>query len=41
MALTSNGYTAAALSDDELRSFADIEFSLDFAAEGSRTPGVA
>jgi radical SAM protein with 4Fe4S-binding SPASM domain len=33
IALTSNGYTAAVLSDDELRSFADIEFSLDFATE--------
>jgi radical SAM protein with 4Fe4S-binding SPASM domain len=32
-ALTSNGYTAAVLSDDELRSFADLEFSLDFATE--------
>jgi radical SAM protein with 4Fe4S-binding SPASM domain len=33
IALTSNGYTAAALSDDELRAFADLEFSLDFATE--------
>jgi radical SAM protein with 4Fe4S-binding SPASM domain len=33
IALTSNGYTAAVLSDDELRSFADLEFSLDFATE--------
>jgi radical SAM protein with 4Fe4S-binding SPASM domain len=33
IALTSNGYTAAALTDDDLRSFADIEFSLDFATE--------
>ena len=33
IALTSNGYTAAILSDDELRSFADLEFSLDFATE--------
>jgi radical SAM protein with 4Fe4S-binding SPASM domain len=31
--LTSNGYTASILSDDELRSFADLEFSLDFATE--------
>jgi radical SAM protein with 4Fe4S-binding SPASM domain len=33
IALTSNGYTVAVLSDDELRSFADLEFSLDFATE--------
>ncbi len=33
VALTSNGYTAAVLNDDELRSFADVEFSLDFATE--------
>jgi radical SAM protein with 4Fe4S-binding SPASM domain len=33
IALTSNGYSAAVLSDDELRSFADLEFSLDFATE--------
>jgi radical SAM protein with 4Fe4S-binding SPASM domain len=33
IALTSNGYTAAVLSDDELRTFADLEFSLDFATE--------
>ena len=32
-ALTSNGYTAAALSDDEMRSLADLELSLDFATE--------
>jgi hypothetical protein len=31
--LTSNRYTAAALSDDGLRSFAYIELRLDFAAE--------
>jgi radical SAM protein with 4Fe4S-binding SPASM domain len=33
LALTSNGHTAALLSDDELRSFGDLEFSLDFATE--------
>jgi radical SAM protein with 4Fe4S-binding SPASM domain len=33
IALTSNGYSAAVLSDDELRFFADLEFSLDFATE--------
>jgi radical SAM protein with 4Fe4S-binding SPASM domain len=32
-ALTSNGHTAAVLSDDELGAFADLEFSLDFATE--------
>src|SRR6516225_9288829 len=29
LALTSNGYTAAVLSEEELCSFADLEFSLD------------
>ncbi|MBV8359579.1 MAG: radical SAM protein [Deltaproteobacteria bacterium] len=33
IALTSNGYTAAVLRDDELCCFADLEFSLDFATE--------
>jgi radical SAM protein with 4Fe4S-binding SPASM domain len=33
IALTSNGHSAAILSDDELCSFADLEFSLDFATE--------
>jgi radical SAM protein with 4Fe4S-binding SPASM domain len=33
MALTSNGYTAAVLGDDDLRCFTDLEFSLDFATE--------
>ncbi len=36
IALTSNGYTAAVLSDDELSSFADLEFSLDFATEAEQ-----
>src|SRR5215469_1639780 len=31
IALTSNGYTSSVLSDEELRAFADLEFSLDFA----------
>ena len=33
LALTSNGYTAAVLSENELHSFSDLEFSLDFATE--------
>jgi radical SAM protein with 4Fe4S-binding SPASM domain len=33
IALTSNGFTASVLSDDEVRSFTDLEFSLDFATE--------
>jgi radical SAM protein with 4Fe4S-binding SPASM domain len=33
IALTSNGYTVSILSDEELRSFSDLEFSLDFASE--------
>ena len=31
IALTSNGYSTAVLSDEELGAFADVEFSLDFA----------
>src|ERR1700741_5125263 len=30
LTITSNGHSAAVLSDDELRSFHDIEFSLDY-----------
>ena len=33
VALTSNGYSTAVVSDEELRAFADVEFSLDFATE--------
>lgn len=33
IALTSNGYSTTVLSDEELRAFADVEFSLDFATE--------
>lgn len=33
IALTSNGYTAAALNDEELGWLTDLEFSLDFATE--------
>jgi len=33
IALTSNGYTASVLTDDELSAFSDLEFSLDFANE--------
>ena len=36
IALTSNGYSTAVLSDEELRAFADVEFSLDFATEGEQ-----
>jgi radical SAM protein with 4Fe4S-binding SPASM domain len=36
IALTSNGYSAAVLTDDELRALADIEFSLDFATESEQ-----
>ena len=30
LTITSNGYSAAVLTDDELRCFADVEFSLDY-----------
>jgi radical SAM protein with 4Fe4S-binding SPASM domain len=33
LTITSNGHSAAVLSDDELRAFHDIEFSLDYATE--------
>src|SRR5271154_5250136 len=33
LTITSNGHSAAVLTDDELRAFHDIEFSLDYATE--------
>jgi radical SAM protein with 4Fe4S-binding SPASM domain len=43
LTITSNGYSAAVLSDDELRSFADVEFSLDYPTreeqDAQRGPG--
>lgn len=36
MALTSNGYSAAALNDDELGWLTDLEFSLDFPTEAEQ-----
>jgi len=33
LTITSNGHSAAVLSDDELRAFHDVEFSLDYASE--------
>src|SRR5258708_948946 len=33
LTITSNGHSAAVLSDDELRAFHDVEFSLDYPAE--------
>lgn len=33
LTITSNGYTIARLSDDELRAFHDVEFSLDYPSE--------
>lgn len=35
-ALTSNGYSAAALNDEELGWLSDLEFSLDFATEAEQ-----
>jgi radical SAM protein with 4Fe4S-binding SPASM domain len=34
--ITSNGYSVSALSDDELRRFQDVEFSLDFPCEAEQ-----
>ena len=43
LTITSNGHSAAVLSDDELRAFHDVEFSLDYASEraqdAQRGPG--
>lgn len=36
LTITSNGYSAAVLTDDELRSFHDVEFSLDYPTEGEQ-----
>src|SRR5271168_796686 len=36
VALTSNGYSTAVLSDEELHALADVEFSLDFATESEQ-----
>src|SRR5262252_8315494 len=33
LTITSNGHSASVLSDDELRAFHDIEFSLDYPSE--------
>jgi radical SAM protein with 4Fe4S-binding SPASM domain len=36
VALTSNGYSTAVLSDEQLRALTDVEFSMDFAAESEQ-----
>lgn len=36
LTITSNGHSAAVLSDDEIRAFHDIEFSLDYPTEGEQ-----
>ncbi len=36
LTITSNGYSVAVLSDDELRAFHDVEFSLDYPTEGEQ-----
>jgi radical SAM protein with 4Fe4S-binding SPASM domain len=36
LTITSNGHSAAVLSDDELRAFHDIEFSLDYPTQGEQ-----
>lgn len=36
LTITSNGHSAAVLTDDELRAFHDIEFSLDYPTEGEQ-----
>ncbi|HLJ58950.1 MAG TPA: radical SAM protein [bacterium] len=36
LTITSNGYSAAVLSDDELRAFHDVEFSLDYPTEAEQ-----
>src|SRR6202158_1322083 len=36
LTITSNGHSAAMLTDDELRAFHDVEFSLDYPTEGEQ-----
>ncbi len=36
LTITSNGHSAAVLTDDEIRAFHDIEFSLDYPTEGEQ-----
>src|SRR5271167_4123061 len=36
LTITSNGHSVAVLSDDELRAFHDIEFSLDYSSEAKQ-----
>ena len=36
LTITSNGYSAAVLTDDELRAFHDVEFSLDYPTESKQ-----
>ena len=36
LTITSNGHSAAMLTDDELRAFHDVEFSLDYPTEGAQ-----
>ena len=36
LTITSNGHSVAVLEDNELRSFHDIEFSLDYPTQASR-----
>ena len=36
LTITSNGYSIAALDDEHLRAFHDVEFSLDYATEGEQ-----
>jgi MoaA/NifB/PqqE/SkfB family radical SAM enzyme len=36
LTVTSNGHSAAVLTDDELRAFHDVEFSLDYSTDVSR-----
>lgn len=36
LTITSNGHSAAVLTDDELRAFHDVEFSLDYPTEGDQ-----
>src|ERR1700687_1563582 len=36
LTITSNGHSAAVLTDDELRAFHDIEFSLDYPTEAAQ-----
>jgi len=41
LTITSNGHSVAVLTDEELRAFHDIEFSLDYSSEAKQDASAA